>query len=37
MTSFFLLNEDVAVFVRRGKITLEQYELITGVTYQPAE
>ncbi|HDR7601619.1 XkdX family protein [Bacillus mycoides] len=37
MTSFFLSNEDVEVFVRRGNITPEQYELITGVTYQPAE
>lgn len=30
----FYSNEDVAVFVRCNKITSEQYEQITGMTYQ---
>lgn len=29
----FYDNEDVAVFVRAGKITAEEYELITGEPY----
>ncbi|PEZ83072.1 XkdX family protein [Bacillus cereus] len=30
----FYDEEDVAIFVRRGKITPEEYEKITGVPYQ---